>query len=130
MWIRSSTTTSSSFTRRTSSGWSTWSRSSSDPRRMAMSIDALRVVLVDINDEVVREWRNVFSGEPGAEVVLGSMLEQQVDAWVTPTNAQGQMDGGLDAVIAGHIKGIQKKVKKAIKDEFDGFLPVGAATCV
>jgi O-acetyl-ADP-ribose deacetylase (regulator of RNase III) len=95
-----------------------------------MAKKLLRVVLVDINEEIVEAWQNVFGHEPGVAIVHGSMLDQEVDAWVTPTNARGSMDGGLDAVIAGHIKGIAKKVKTAITKEYSGFMPVGAATCV
>ncbi|MEU6036063.1 macro domain-containing protein [Actinomadura sp. NPDC047616] len=41
------------------------------------------------------------------------------------------MDGGVDAVIKRHLgAGIQLRVQRAIRDEFDGRLPVGGAVCV
>src|SRR5262245_24135104 len=93
--------------------------------------NALRVVLVDVNAEVVRAWRAVFADEPAVEVVHGSILDQEVDAWVTPTNASGNMDGGLDAVLKRHFGArIEKKVKAEIDRLYQGHLPVGSATCV
>lgn len=91
----------------------------------------LRVVLVDVNPLVVAAWREVFAGEPGVEVVHGSILWQPTDAWVTPTNARGRMDGGVDAAINGFFDGrIQPRVQAAIRRGYGGRLPVGAATCV
>lgn len=91
----------------------------------------LRVVLVDINPDVIRAWRYAFSDLPEVQIVQGSILEQQVDAWVTPTNAKGSMDGGVDGVIKDHLgASIQKKVQSEIKKQYQGHMPVGCATCV
>src|SRR5262245_23433449 len=84
----------------------------------------LRVVLVDINPEVVRAWRHAFSDLAEVQLVRGSILEQQVDAWVSPTNAKGSMDGGVDAVIKEHLgAGIEKKVQTAIRKQYKGHMP-------
>jgi O-acetyl-ADP-ribose deacetylase (regulator of RNase III) len=91
----------------------------------------LRVVLTDINDNVVEAWRSAFADTPGIEIRNGSILDVQADAWVSPTNSRGRMDGGLDAVVRMHLgAGIQLRVQRAIRDEFGGRLPVGAAVCV
>jgi O-acetyl-ADP-ribose deacetylase (regulator of RNase III) len=64
-------------------------------------------------------------------IVQGSILTQAVDAWVTPTNARGRMDGGVDAVIKRYLgAGIERKVQAAIAHEYNGLMPVGAASCV
>ena len=74
--------------------------------------------------------RKLFADLPEVQVVQGSILDQKVDAWVSPTNARGSMDGGVDAVIKKHLgAGIQKKVQKQIANQFDGTMPVGAAVC-
>ncbi|MFF8607156.1 ADP-ribosyltransferase domain-containing protein [Streptomyces sp. NPDC015346] len=92
---------------------------------------ALRVVLVDVNDEVVAAWRSAFADTPGVEIRRGSILDVDVDAWVSPTNARGRMDGGVDAVVKRHLgAGIQVRVQRAIRDRFGGSLPVGSAVCV
>ncbi|MFJ6793648.1 ADP-ribosyltransferase domain-containing protein [Streptomyces sp. NPDC091268] len=91
----------------------------------------LRVVLADVNERVVEAWRAAFADTSGIEIRRGSILDEDVDAWVTPTNARGRMDGGVDAVIKRHLgSGIQLRVRRAIRDRFAGALPVGSAVCV
>ncbi|GLW11310.1 hypothetical protein Misp01_64380 [Microtetraspora sp. NBRC 13810] len=91
----------------------------------------LKVVLADINAEVVQAWRAAFADTPEIEIYQGSILDQQVDAWVNPTNSRGRMDGGVDAAIKRYLgAGIQLRVQRAIRDRFDGSLPVGSAVCV
>ncbi|MER6197065.1 ADP-ribosyltransferase domain-containing protein [Streptomyces sp. NPDC001586] len=91
----------------------------------------LRVVLTDVNERVVEAWRAAFADTPGIEIRRGSILDEDVDAWVTPTNSRGRMDGGVDAAIKRHLgSGIQVRVQRAIRDRFAGALPVGSAVCV
>lgn len=91
----------------------------------------LKVVLTDLNSAVVEAWRAAFADTPGIEIRSGSILTEEVDAWVSPTNSKGRMDGGVDAVIKRHLgAGIQLRVQKAIRDRFAGTLPVGSAVCV
>ncbi|GAA1231293.1 hypothetical protein GCM10009665_22060 [Kitasatospora nipponensis] len=91
----------------------------------------LRVVLTDLNSTVVQAWRAAFADTPGVEIRQGSILDEQVDAWVSPGNSRGRMDGGVDAVIKRHLgAGIQLRVQRAIRDRFAGRLPVGSAVCV
>jgi O-acetyl-ADP-ribose deacetylase (regulator of RNase III) len=91
----------------------------------------LRVVLTDINTQVVEAWRAAFADTPGIEIRTGSILDEKVDAWVSPTNSRGRMDGGVDAAIKRHLgAGIQLRVQRAIRDRFAGSLPVGSAVCV
>ncbi|MCT4351534.1 macro domain-containing protein [Streptomyces sp. Je 1-79] len=91
----------------------------------------LKVVLTDINSAVVEAWRAAFADTPGIEIRKGSILDEQVDAWVSPTNSRGRMDGGVDAVVKRHLgAGIQLRVQRAIRDRFAGSLPVGSAVCV
>jgi O-acetyl-ADP-ribose deacetylase (regulator of RNase III) len=91
----------------------------------------LRVVLADINTTVVETWRAAFADIPEIEIRKGSILDEDVDAWVSPTNSRGRMDGGVDAVIKRHLgAGIQLRVQRAIRDQFAGRLPVGSAVCV
>ena len=91
----------------------------------------LRVVLVDTNPRVVQAWQGAFAENPEVEIVRGSILHQDVDAWVTPTNARGRMDGGVDAVIKRHLGAcIQNRVQREIAHQHGGLMPVGYATCV
>jgi O-acetyl-ADP-ribose deacetylase (regulator of RNase III) len=91
----------------------------------------LNVVLTDVNTRVVQAWRAAFADTPEVRISRGSILNQQVDAWVSPTNSLGRMDGGVDAAIRRHLgAGIQLRVQRAIRDQFGGVLPVGSAVCV
>ncbi|MFI9204085.1 macro domain-containing protein [Streptomyces sp. NPDC053048] len=91
----------------------------------------LKVVLTDTNTHVVGAWRAAFADTPGIEIRKGSILDESVDAWVSPTNSRGLMNGGVDAVIKRHLgAGIQLRVQRAIRDQFAGNLPVGSAVCV
>ncbi|GAA0708058.1 macro domain-containing protein [Dactylosporangium roseum] len=91
----------------------------------------LRVVLSDVNAKVVQAWTSAFADTAEVEIVKGSIVNQHVDAWVSPTNSHGRMDGGVDAVVKRHLgAGIQLRVQRAIRDEFGGSLPIGSAVCV
>ena len=91
----------------------------------------VRVILVDVNPKMVAAWKATFEENPEVDVLAGSMLDQQVSAWVSPTNAKGSMDGGLDAVIKKHFGAkVESAVQKEIARLYGGTLPVGHATCV
>jgi O-acetyl-ADP-ribose deacetylase (regulator of RNase III) len=90
-----------------------------------------KIVLVDINPKMIRAWLATFEENPEVEIIQGSMLEQRVDAWVTPTNARASMDGGLDAAIKKYFgQAIEKRVQAEIRRLHGGMLAVGHATCV
>jgi len=91
----------------------------------------VRVVLVDINPKMIAAWKSTFEENPEVDIVSGSMLDQQVSAWVSPTNAKGSMDGGLDAVIKKHFgQKIETAVQKEIARVYGGTMPVGHAISV
>jgi O-acetyl-ADP-ribose deacetylase (regulator of RNase III) len=90
-----------------------------------------KVVLVDVNTKVVKAWGSAFAGNPEVEIHKGSILTQRVDAWVSPTNSSGLMNGGVDAVIKRHLgAGIQLRVQRAIREVAGAALPIGSAVCV
>jgi O-acetyl-ADP-ribose deacetylase (regulator of RNase III) len=91
----------------------------------------VKVTLVDINPKMIAAWRDTFEENPEVQVVHGSMLDQPVSAWVTPTNAGGRMDGGLDLVIKNFLgPGIEHAVQTQIGARYGGAMPLGHATCV
>ena len=96
-----------------------------------MTADRVKVVLRDINPRVVEAWLAAFADTPDVEIHKGSVVDQDADAWVSPTNSAGRMDGGVDAAIKRHLgAGIQLKVQRAIRSQFGGSMPVGSAVCV
>ncbi|GHG17927.1 hypothetical protein GCM10018791_35840 [Streptomyces zaomyceticus] len=79
----------------------------------------------------MKAWRSAFADTPEVEIRQGSLLDVDVDAWVSPTNARGRMDGGVDAVVKRHLgAGVQVRVQREIRARFGGSLPVGSAVCV
>src|SRR5262249_3185078 len=92
---------------------------------------ALKVVLVDVNPKMIAAFRTSFEATPGVDVVPGSMLDQAVDAWVSPTNSRGVMGGGLDAVIKKFLGAqVEQRVQAEIGRLYNGRMPVGCAVCV
>ena len=90
-----------------------------------------RIILVDKNPAVVKALHEAFAAETGFDFAFGSLLDQKVDAWVSPTNARGDMSGGLDGAIRSRLgTQIQARVKAEIRRQHGGYLPVGFATCV
>ena len=91
----------------------------------------VKVVLCDINEKMVKAWRDTFEENPEVEILQGSMVEMQTSAWVSPTNSAGRMDGGLDLVIKRFLsEKVEALVQQQIKQEFGGKLPLGRSTCV
>ena len=89
------------------------------------------LTLVDVNPRLVAAWQSAFADYPEVNVVCDSILRQPADAWVTPTNARGSMDGGVDAVMKRYFgAGVEARVKREIRSEYAGHLPVGGAVCV
>ncbi len=92
---------------------------------------SVQILLVDINPRMVKAWRKTFENNSEVTIVEGSMLQQEVDAWVTPTNSRASMDGGLDAVIRNYLgASIEARVQAEVHRQFHGTLPVGHAVCV
>ena len=92
---------------------------------------AVKVILVDVNVQMTEAWRASFEENPEVEIVNGSILDQKVSAWVTPTNSRGSMRGGLDAIIKRHLGDrIETKVQAEINKLYLGIMPIGCAVCV
>ncbi len=91
----------------------------------------LNVTLVDINPKVIEAWKAVFADTPEVQIYKGSITDQYVDAWVSPTNSRGSMDGGVDAIIKRRLGArIETHVQQEIRKRHGGLMPVGSATCV
>ena len=91
----------------------------------------VKVILVDVNPKMVQAWKATFEENPEVDIIDGSMLAQSVTAWVSPTNARGSMDGGLDAIIKNYLGAhIEKRLQQEIAARHNGLLPVGFGTCI
>jgi O-acetyl-ADP-ribose deacetylase (regulator of RNase III) len=89
----------------------------------------MKIKIVDLNPNIVAAMAARFKDEHQVEVIHGSITDQ-VDAcvWVTPTNARGNMSGGVDLAIKNWIgQGLENSLKGTIIAQFGGLLPVGRA---
>lgn len=59
----------------------------------------------------------------------GDPLDVKADAYVSPANSFGFMDGGIDATLSERFPHIERRVQTAIT-EVGGILPVGRALVV
>ena len=90
----------------------------------------LELVLCALDEPLAQAWEEVATGREGVRVHRGSVLELEVDAVVSPTNSQGWMRGGVDAVYAQAFPNIEREVRSAILAYHGGELPVGEALVV
>jgi len=93
---------------------------------MSQSFD---IILCDVRPDLVRAWQRAFAAHPEVEVRRGDLLEVEADAYVSPANSYGIMDGGIDAALSARFRHVQSNVSAAI-GETHGPLPVGKALVV
>ena len=86
------------------------------------------IILADTNEEVCAAFRHLFLHRL-VSVEEGDLFEVAADAYVSPGNSHGIMDGGLDRLLRARFPGVEAKVQKAI-DRGGGLLPVGQAVIV
>src|SRR4051794_5843753 len=91
----------------------------------------LRIVLCDVDPDVVRAWQHFCGDLDFVSIRLGSILEVNCDAFVSPANSFGFMDGGVDARYLDYFgASIQPRVQRQIFEHHAGELVVGAADIV
>ena len=98
----------------------------------ADDVGAQSLLLVDLDAALVGAWEEEFAAWPSAvrTAVAGLETVTGVDALMTAGNSYGQMDGGVDRIVATHFPGVQRSVWAAIADQSRGYLPVGSAVVV
>jgi len=88
------------------------------------------IILCDQKPEIVRAWENSFSDCQEVSVRCGDFFDVQADAYVSPANSFGIMDGGIDLALRDYFGyQIQEKVQDAILAR-GGRLGVGEAIVV
>ena len=56
----------------------------------------LNLYLIDLNPDLVEEWKRSFSGLPNVHIDCRNILDVAQNAIVSPANSYGFMDGGID----------------------------------
>lgn len=86
------------------------------------------IILTDMNEDVCAAFRHLFRHRL-VSVEEGDLFEVAADAYVSPGNSHGIMDGGLDRQLRARFPGVEVSVQRAI-DQRGGLLPVGQAVIV
>lgn len=86
------------------------------------------LILCDVNGHLCQEWRKRFR-KHGIEVQHGDFFDVATDAYVSPANSRGIMDGGFDLLLTNRFPGVDVRVQREI-DRRGGKLPVGHAIIV
>ena len=92
----------------------------------------VKVILVDVNPKMVDAWKYTFEENPRSRhrPRLHAHAERH-GLGLSPTNARGSMDGGLDMIIKNFLGvKIEKTLQQEIARLYNGLLPVGHATCI
>jgi O-acetyl-ADP-ribose deacetylase (regulator of RNase III) len=87
------------------------------------------IILCDMQPALIRAWEEAFALFPEVAIEPGDLLEVEADAYVSPANSYGIMDGGIDLVLSTRFPRIEKRVQEAIA-AVDILLPVGQALVV
>ena len=96
-----------------------------------MMEEPVQIILCDQQPGLVREWRKHFQSHPEVEIRLGDLMDVDADAYVSPANSYGWMDGGIDLELRHRFMAgdIETKVQTIIARR-GGALPVGEAIIV
>jgi O-acetyl-ADP-ribose deacetylase (regulator of RNase III) len=91
-----------------------------------------KLILVDPNAELCKEWRKKFKGLPNV-MIVNDRFENlgQFDCMVSAANSFGLMDGGVDlALISFFGIELMDRVQAMVIDEFFGEQPIGTSVIV
>lgn len=96
----------------------------------------MRVILNDINVNIVAHWTQEFKGIENIAIVnndfrnLPVIVPNTKFVLCTAGNSYGVMGGGLDLTVARTFPGIEDNVQHIIKSEFHGEMFVGQSTII
>ncbi len=95
---------------------------------------SFEIILGDVNEELCHHWRQHFRDlrhpiHGRAEIQHGDFFDIAADAYVSPANSHGIMDGGFDLLLRIRFPGVDVSVQREI-DQRGGLLPIGHAIVV
>lgn len=87
--------------------------------------------LVGVDEPLVAAWRAFCGDLAFVSVVQGSIFDVPADAYVSPANSFGFMDGGVDRHYTQHFgRDVQDNLQQVIAERHHGELLVGQAEIV
>ena len=103
-------------------------------RKVIMSVSPKKIdlILVDVQQAMCRSWKEYFHEYQSVSIINGRFERvKEYDCLVSPANAYGLMDGGIDLAIRNYFgMGLQYAVHKVIQKEYFGEQPVGTSFVV
>jgi O-acetyl-ADP-ribose deacetylase (regulator of RNase III) len=91
----------------------------------------LKIVLVAVDTPLADAWEKFCGDLDFVEVHRGSIFDVKADAFVSPANSFGFMDGGIDMAYSQRFGwGVQERLQEIIRERHHGELLVGAAEIV
>jgi O-acetyl-ADP-ribose deacetylase (regulator of RNase III) len=91
----------------------------------------MRLYLVDADEAVAVALREAFRSFPEVAVSRANLVEVAENTVVSPANALGFMDGGIDAAFRSFFGAeVEDRVREAISRRPEGHLPIGASLVV
>jgi O-acetyl-ADP-ribose deacetylase (regulator of RNase III) len=92
----------------------------------------LELILVDPHHGVCDAWRAAFAGLPRVEIIHGVFEDiADYDCMVSPANAFGLMDGGVDQAITDYFGDqLQRRVQAHIIEHYRGEQPLGTSQII
>jgi O-acetyl-ADP-ribose deacetylase (regulator of RNase III) len=91
----------------------------------------MKLHLVDADETVAIALREAFRDFPEVAVQQGDLLVVAFNTIVSPANAYGFMDGGIDtAYLKFFGAAVEGRVQDAISRRPEGFLPIGASLVI
>ncbi len=96
-----------------------------------MSTLKIKITIADLNGKLIDTCRQMLSRFDFVDYHLGSILDIECDAVVSPANSFGFMDGGIDMAYSRFFGWhVQQNLQQMIREKHDGELLVGKAEIV
>ena len=90
-----------------------------------------KLILTDLQEGLVTEWREKFEEFPEVEIHCGKFEDIEFDCVVSAANSFGMMDGGVDGAISSYFGWhVMRRVHDVLLRDFLGEQPVGTSIIV
>src|SRR5260370_6767409 len=91
----------------------------------------MKLILTAVEESLADAWTKFCGDLDFVTIHLGSILDLDCDAVVSPANSYGFMDGGIDAIYIGYFgSDVQTRLRRQILDHHHGELIVGQADVI
>lgn len=91
----------------------------------------MKIIFCDLNANIIKSWEKYFKKDPNIKIYHGSIFDLECNAYTSPANSFGFMDGGIDYQISKYFGWhVQERLQEIIKRKYHGELLVGCAEIV